>query len=356
MHVVQCDGMVSMPEINIPTFSAISQTYSSDTCESLKAGVLRGEVHLSALVHGEYPGTEFPHDQLPEIRSVGYWNANYDQSWGLDWHRNEGLEITFVSRGRVEFGVDGDQIELRPGDLTITRPWQRHRLGDPDVTACKLSWLILDLGIRRPNQPWIWPDWLLLSSEELHFLTTILRQNEQPVWRASADVEFYFQRLNAIVEIHDSPPLSQIKLYVNGLLISLSAMLRDQNPSLTPSLTSSQRVVELFLKALPEQLDREWTVEDMAEACGLGKRRFTYYCQQITNLSPASYLARCRIDLASQLLRSNAEISVTDIALQVGFGSSQYFSTAFRAHQNMTPREYRMKYQQVVNAEYDPAV
>ncbi len=29
-----------------------------------------------------------------EVRTVGYWNAKHDQGWGLDWHRNEGIELT----------------------------------------------------------------------------------------------------------------------------------------------------------------------------------------------------------------------------------------------------------------------
>lgn len=328
----------------IPTFRARHEMYYSDTCEALKLGVARGEVQLSARARGQYPGQPFPSDELREVRTVGYWNAHHDQTWGLDWHRNEGLELTYVARGRVSFGLEGANHELKSGDLTITRPWQRHRLGNPHVTACRLGWLILDVGVRRPNQTWKWPSWLLMSGEERTYLTNILRHNEQPVWHADEEIAFYFQRLSDTADDYQPPAGdSQLKLYINGLLIGLVAMLRAQNPSLTPSLSSTQRAVEVFLAALPEHAEQDWTVDSMAHACGLKRRRFTHYCQQIANMTPMAYLAQCRIDRACTLLRTNPGMTITEIAFVSGFASSQYFSTVFSSHLGVTPRQYRQR-------------
>ena len=80
------------------------------------------------------------------IRTVGRWDARHDQRWGLDWHRNEGIELTLLSRGRLAFATDAGEQVLRPGDLTVTRPWQRHRVGAPFVTPGRLHWLILALA------------------------------------------------------------------------------------------------------------------------------------------------------------------------------------------------------------------
>lgn len=326
----------------VPVFRSRDELYFSDTCEALRQGVDRGEVQLSARARGQYPGQPFPSDDLAEVRTVGYWNANHDQSWGLEWHRNEGIELTYVTRGRVGFGLEGRMHDLKSGDLTITRPWQRHRLGNPHVTACRLNWLILDVGVRRPNQAWKWPHWLLMSSEERALLTTILRHNEQPIWHANDEVAFYFHRLSDVADEYALPAgNSQLKLYINGLLMALLAMLRERNPSLTPSLSSTQRAVEIFLAALPEQAAHEWTVDSMAQACGLKRRRFSYYCQQITNMTPMAYLARCRIDWSCRLLRAHPELNITDVAFASGFASSQYFCTVFNAHLGMTPRQYR---------------
>lgn len=326
----------------IAVYRASDERYLSDTCDPLRQGVERGEVHLRARVHGAYPGTPLPEGMLPGICSVGYWDAVHDQSWGLDWHRNEGLELTFVERGKTGFSVDTYNQILSDGDLTVTRPWQQHRVGNPDVTACRLHWLILDVGVRRPNQSWRWPAWLNLSATDLAYLTTVLSQNEQPVWRADDEVAHYFSKLADIVDDFDQQRAeSRVRLYVSGLLLALCDVLRRIQPTLDPSLSSTHRTVELFLASLPDHIDRPWDLCTMASACGLGRSRFSQYCRQITNMSPNDFLTRCRIICAAALLLRERHYSITDIALRTGFGSSQYFSTVFKRHIGCSPREYR---------------
>ena len=53
------------------------------------------------------------------------------------------------------------------------------------------------------------------------------------------------------------------------------------------------------------------------------------------------YLNALRVEKACALLKKDEERSVTDIALECGFATSQYFATVFRRHCRCTPREYR---------------
>ena len=56
--------------------------------------------------------------------------------------------------------------------------------------------------------------------------------------------------------------------------------------------------------------------------------------------TPADYLAKRRIFHAKRLL-GDSKLSIIQVALQVGFSSSQHFSTSFRKTEGMTPSEYR---------------
>ena len=141
---------------------------------------------------------------------------------------------------------------------------------------------------------------------------------------------------------------SRLKLYINGLLLSLSEMLQGEKPTLNPSLSSSYRAVDLFLASIGERLHEDWTLDSMALACGLGRSRFSEHCNQLTNMSPNEFLSKCRIDAAMDLLRQCPDLSITDVAFRVGFNSSQYFATVFRAHLGCTPREYRDRLAQPV--------
>ncbi len=328
------------------TFRSPDQLFHADSCEPLKQAAAAGAVRVAALGRRTYPGERLPRHDLQEVCLVGYWDAARDQSWGLDWHCNEGLELSFVEAGQVPFAIEGGRsFVLEPGHLTITRPWQRHRVGNPHVPASRFHWLILDLDVRRPNQPWVWPCWLLYPRSGLQRLTTILRQNEQPVWRADEEIARCYRKLGKAASLGATNPeaVARLKILINELIIALAELLERRKPRLDESLSSSERAIRLFLQELPGRLDEPWTLESMAESCSLGRSRFAACCRQITNVSPMEYLTRCRVDAAAALLLKEPDLSITDAAFACGFQSSQYFATVFRQRLRCSPREWRRR-------------
>ena len=313
-----------------------------DSCESLKAAAAAQDVELRAWARGSYPGIPLPADDLQEIRSVGVWDARKTQHWGLDWHTNEGLELSYLSRGRLPFSTGNDRHHLSRGAMTITRPWQPHRLGDPWVPPSRLTWVILDVGVRRPDQMWRWPDWLLLGQADRQRLTTLLSHNEQLVFTADRRSAAAFEAL-ATMLASGTPGTSaaRLKLAINEILMATLGFLDAQDLVLDPTLCDKQRLVQLFLDDLSQRLDEPWTLDSMALACGLGRTRFAHYCRLLTNRNPAQALNRMRLEAAKALLWSDPGRSVTDIALSCGFGTSQYFATCFRAEIGCTPKEFR---------------
>jgi AraC-like DNA-binding protein len=329
----------------IPIYKDDGETFQADTCLPLIEAVGRNEVQLDALVHGHYPGRKLAPGTLPGIKTVGFWDACHDQAWGLPWHRNEGLELTFLESGAIPFAVDSRQHQLHPDDLTVTRPWQRHRVGEPNVAAGRLHWLILDVEVRRPNQSWKWPNWLLLSNGDLDELTNVLRHNERAVWKASGDIRHCFQAIaQAVHTDRNGSSTSRLAVRVNDLFILLLDLFRGQKVRLNESLSSSRRTVELFLadvRTHPEHLASNWTLREMANSCGLGITQFVHHVKLLTNMTPIQYCNQCRLELAARLLRENIGTSVTEIALACGFSSSQYFATAFNDRFGQSPRQFR---------------
>jgi len=324
------------------TFRSEDELYHADTCEPLKQAVTDGRVKLKALGRGSYPGDRLPPRDMQELCMAGFWNASAQQDWGLDWHCNEGIEIGYVAAGSLPFEVGTKSMRVQPGFLTITRPWQKHRVGEPEVCASHYSWIILDVGVRRPNQPWQWPKWLLSSAEELDELTSMLRQNEEPVWQGSTKIADCFARLDETVSGGNSASnLALLKIVINELILRLGELLRERKPRLDASLHGSERTVKLFLNALKERLDEPWTLEQMARECGLARTQFANLCRTIVNLSPVDYLIQARLEKAADLLRHREQASITDIAFACGFQSSQHFANSFRRKHGCSPSRYR---------------
>lgn len=59
-------------------------------------------------------------------------------------------------------------------------------------------------------------------------------------------------------------------------------------------------------------------------------------------MSPAAYITQLRIKEAEEMLQQT-EKSITEVALECGFGSSSYFAKKFRATNQVSPRLYRLQ-------------
>jgi len=329
----------------VPIFRDHDRRYEADACAAVVDADARGAIRLEALARGQYPGRRLPQRELAGVKSVGFWDAEIEQEWGLATHRNEGIELTFLETGRLDFVADRKAYQLQPDDLTITRPWQPHQIGDPHVGASRLHWLILDVGVRRPHQKWNWPNWMTLTSGDAARLTNFLRHCGQHVWPTGAALRRCWQHIGETVRRdREGDHLSRLAVHLNELFVLLLELFDAGDVRLDESLSSSRHTVQLFLDELerePERLGHAWSVKEMAEHCGLGVTRFTALCRQVTHQTPTHYLTRLRIDRAVRLLRERASMSVTQIAHACGFSSSQYFATVLKQHTGRRPSDFR---------------
>jgi AraC family L-rhamnose operon regulatory protein RhaS len=336
-----------MKHAQTPIYHAGQVSYGIDRCDPQVRAINEGKIEFHALTKGHYPGQKIASDVLAGLNSIGFWDAGGSQDWGSDAHRNEGIEISFLETGLMPFTVDRRRFDLRAGNITITRPWQLHKLGVPNIGPGRLHWLILDVGVRRPNQDWHWPRWVSLVPADLKELTRKLRHNENPVWNSTPAIMQSFRGLGHCImhwnEVHSE---SRMIVHLNQLLLGLLDALTEQQTRENPELTSRQRTVELFLREVEQnpEISREvWTIDSMAERCGMGVTAFSKYCRQLVNTGPVEYLNQCRLEFAARRLRAEPSASITGIAYQFGFNASQYFATRFRQRFGCSPREFRRR-------------
>ena len=313
----------------------------------LLASISTGRIDFHAFGRGHYPGDRLAPEQLPGLLSQGFWDARGGQDWGMDFHHNEGIEICLLETGSMRFAVEEETYPLSPGDLTITRPWQAHRQGDPLIAAGRLHWATIAVDAQRPVDQWQWPSWVVLESKDKAELTRRLRNTNSTVWHASPDVIHSFRRMAAAAAMEPADRrISHISIGLNELLLGVLEMLRVENRSVPPGSASPEHLVEQFLTSVrqkAEYLEKDWTLASMAKACGMGSTQFSRFCHRLTNDSPMQFLNLARIEAAARLLRTNLARSITDIAFDCGFNSSQYFANQFRRHFGMTPTAYRYR-------------
>ena len=58
-------------------------------------------------------------------------------------------------------------------------------------------------------------------------------------------------------------------------------------------------------------------------------------------MTPNELILNARLKRAVEMLKTNPQMQITEIAFQNGFSSLRYFRHCFKTHFNCTPQEYR---------------
>lgn len=311
-------------------------------CKDLLDASLAGKVTLSAWTRRGYPGRDLG-AALPQVCSVGGWDATRPQDWGLKEHCNEGVKIAYLARGTLTLTLDGETYELQEGQMFVVRPWQLHAFGAPFVAPSQIVWVLFDMGVRRPHENWLWPDWIAWPQRDQDRLTELLSKNEEPWYTASREVARSFMDIADLVATNDiEGSEAQLRLLISMMLLQFKNQLEAQQPVLDSSLAASRRTVDIFLRRLWHALDDNWTLENMAAECNLSRTQFAKHCISLTNMTPARYLQMIRLEAARQMLSTAEAKSVTQVAFDCGFSSSQYFATCFRKQFGVSPTKVRV--------------
>jgi signal transduction histidine kinase/DNA-binding LacI/PurR family transcriptional regulator/CheY-like chemotaxis protein len=102
----------------------------------------------------------------------------------------------------------------------------------------------------------------------------------------------------------------------------------------------AKRLVRLAMVYLHQNYAESISRRDIAKHIGITEDHLTFCFRQELGITPILYLQRYRINQAKQLLRDSDQ-SITEIAFNVGFSDSGYFSRIFRRETGMSPEKFR---------------
>lgn len=273
-------------------------------------------------------GRETHDHALPELHSVGSTRYTKAQVLGLVAHIHPGAwEFHYVGQGVVEWWV-GDQVcDVPPGHVHITAPDLVHGGVGTVMQPCQLRWcqVAIPADGRLPG----------LDETGARFIAAGLAGITTSHFPAPAQVGGLIQAM--VDELRGGAPgaTTVVRSLLHQFLV---AVLRARSGGQAAGDASSamRRVIAWVEQHLAERL----TVEGLAVVAGMSPRQLHRRFLDDTGFAPLDFIVHRRIHHARRLLRDPAA-SITSIALDLGFPSSQYFATAFKRHTGITPGAYR---------------
>lgn len=276
---------------------------------------------------------------FPHIIEFALKKISTIQFDSLKREHSEYLRFYYVIDGRFDWMIGEQHHILYPGDLAIILPGQRFG-GEKDLLDIgTVSWLHLAFIQLERNGKMAMGKWSRLTDNECRTIGKILLLNSYPVLSKLKEAGMIFQNMQNEFFNQEIGYTARINQLVDELFILIARQLTRQN-------NSHRDFPQTFMKleqSLRENLSHQWTVEEMAALVGLGITAFSEKVKSYSGFSPLNYLINIRISEAIKLLKRR-DVHVTDIALDVGFYSSQHFATTFKKLTGYTPSEFRKKH------------
>ena len=103
-----------------------------------------------------------------------------------------------------------------------------------------------------------------------------------------------------------------------------------------------------ILKYIQEHYQESLQIEELAVSRGISSRFLRRYFTEEIGMSCLDYIQALRLNKAKELLWETDK-TITEIAMETGYGTPQYFSRLFRQEIGMTPSEYRSSWKEKVS-------
>jgi len=265
---------------------------------------------------------------IPEIPVLGM-NRSIQTTEGSIFHRHRSLEITYCAQGSVKFDCNGRAYSIVPGDVFISRPDDTHRLRS-NPKGAKLYWIFLRLPKRGERL-------LGLDVEASKWLVKALKALPRKAFSAPMEVGACYARLFKILDT-EKPKTVARKPKLQAASVQLLIALAEAGA------TAVDGVRDVRFQTLVDRMRREpkktFSMDEVVAELHCSPNTVRARFKKHTGLSPQSFMMKCRIHKAQDFLREG-KMSVTEIACELGFSSSQNFAIRFRQETGKSPTEWQ---------------
>jgi AraC-like DNA-binding protein len=267
---------------------------------------------------------------IQELCTVGRARVSQARTPGLPAHAHPGVfEIFLLERGETQWWVEDEVHRIAAGNVYLNRPDERHGSMGASLKPCAYCWLQLamsDAGL---------PGMSVAQSRR------ILRALSNPhvrIFSVSPAVAEYFVKLWEIHVCSGSDGALRARAYLHLLLADLTECMEKSAGN-----RHQTYAIRKVLQRIDSDPGGDHPVSKLAVLAALGRTQFIKRFLFETGFTPGDYVRRRRIELAKNRLRAG-QASITTLAAELGFNSSQHFATVFKSMEGMKPSEFRREH------------
>lgn len=259
-----------------------------------------------------YYEIERDHMALPDI-----WRAANNH---CPAHYHSLVEIVCALGGAMQAHLDSEATEVKKGEVMVVSSYTIHRF----ETAAASDVCILQVPthyIQAFND----------VMQKRRFAQSILPQGA-----AARQVGRYMKDL-----LRHTAGGGRDGFVVRGLVYAILGLLMDSLPMEDVHLDADHDKTRRVLGYLHRHYTQPVSLDELADAFGYSRSRFSHLFSERLGYTVCDYLGALRCHHAAQLLRET-DLSVSQIAMAVGFESLRTFYRTFKKQYKLTPNQYAL--------------
>ena len=246
------------------------------------------------------------------------------------WH--DDIELIAVLSGEMKYYVNGEIINLQCGDGIFVNARQMHFGFSDTKSECDFICVLLH------------PRLLCFThSSEQDFVLPLIHNNEAAFVVLHKEISWQREIFNQIQLMHRNKNTKTAPMKTQAAFSTIWSLLYENVPRAnnkeypqSPDLT----IIKNMVGFIQRNYNKKINIADIARSGAVGQSKCCKLFGKYFSQTPNMYLTQYRLNKSIELLR-HTDMSITEIALSVGFSGASYYAETFRKFIGKSPSAFR---------------
>lgn len=272
--------------------------------------------------------TPFP--EVPQLVHLARLTIDKATERVMSGHTHDVLEIQYMDSGAVRWWTEDGSDDVVSGDAYIVRPGELHG-GMLNKCTHYTIWL---------SAPGFGERYFELPPTEAAALAASLAHSPVRCAPVSQPLGPAFEALMELAEARVTGPDPLLAVEARALLLHILSRIGHAGRAVVERARSTPSFSAAVVKIIEDSLGNPLSARQIAQRMGCSVSQLQHRFHAEFGMTVKHFYLRLRVNESCRRLEHTSD-SITDIAYELGFSSSQHFATTFRRFVGASPRAYR---------------
>lgn len=251
-------------------------------------------------------------------------------------HMHSEVQLSIVTEGSVKFCIAGEEVALQKGDVLFVNGSRLHKAMPDFAGNCKYYCIKINPTAVSGGNDCIYERYVqpIVRHSAADFAK--IERSEFP------ELPGMVEELASIYEHCEDAREIRINILIQQIWIVLYKAMGEKNNESHSTSYSEKKRMDMLCNYIHNNYADKITLDDIANSAHISKGECCRIFKRLYNATPFQYLVYYRLNKSIELL-TKTDYSISEIAQQVGFCSSSYYTKCFRKEYNCVPHKYRQE-------------